>query len=451
MDQPTPEVRFLATSQGISPKIATDWPPRSWWSVRELLRQPDVICRRLYQSHSALLQLRLGFANGLLVADPATIRTILLDDDTYSHDTWDYRLLRPFIGQGLLTATGENWRMRRPLVAPAVMSQAARYLVPACEVASQRLRNQLQVATEHRSPVDLHQWLLEFTLSAVSLMTFSRDLSDPRDEIGQALLQARSQVAGWKVVRVSLPLIARGPRRTWQRLVDLLLSEIRARRSRTHQDLLQRLVDVWPDSAVADRELCDEALTVLLTSQVSPAAVASWGCWLMAQQREVAEQLAQEWQKLSPSTSLSLENLPQLPFMTAVYQETLRLYPAVWAIPRVTTAATSIAGSKISQGTQVIVLPYAVQRDPRYWPDPERFQPERFLTAANPVEGTYLPFGIGARSCVGAAATKLLVLSAWTTLFSEFRLESDTTRPIAPSFAITLQPRNGYWARVIRR
>lgn len=441
----------MASAPSECPAIATDWPPRSWWSVRELLRQPDVICRRLYQSHPALLQLRLGFANGLLVADPATIRAVLLDDETYSHDTWDYRLLRPFIGQGLLTATGENWRMRRPLVAPAVMSQAPRYLVPACEMASQRLREQLRTASEHRSPVDLHQWLLEFTLSAVSLMTFSRDLSDPTDEIGQALLQARSQVAGWKVVRVSLPLIARGPRRTWQRFVDLLMSEIRARRSRTHHDLLQRLVDVWPDSPQANVELCDEALTVLLTSQVSPAAVASWGCWLMAQQPEVAEQVAQERRKLNPSMSLSLESLPQLPFMTAVYQETLRLYPAVWAIPRVTTAATSIAGSKISRGTQVIVLPYAVQRDPRYWPQPERFQPERFLTTASPLEGTYLPFGIGARSCVGAAATKLLVLSAWSTLFSEFRLESDTTRPITPSFAITLQPKDGYWVRVIRR
>jgi len=401
----------------------------------------------LYQLDPAILRLSAGRFDVVLVAEPAAAIDILQDAESFTHDTWDYRALRPLIGEGLLTVADATWRTHREGVAPLFMSQSPRRLAEACQRVSPRLQARLQHAAAQQTSINLYATFLEFMLGAVGQMLFGRDLADPADRLGQALLLALEHVGSWRVLRFLLPIGRSETFRAMQQLRQQMEVEIRLRRTTPHDDLLQRLVDGWPESPQADQELCDEVVTLLFTSQISPAAVATWGGWLMEQHPEVQTQVAREMQGLK-SISPALEDLPTMRHSVAALSETLRLYPAVWAIPRIATKETMLIGSPIDQGDQVMVLPYAIHRHPRWWTAAETFQPARFMETAAPVEGTYLPYGIGPRSCIGAAATKVLVLAAWSILYRDYRFVPDPARPITPRFTLTLHPGTGYWGRI---
>lgn len=427
------------------PRIAG---PTSWRHLWNLARNPTEVYRYLYQCEPAILRLSAGRFDFVLVAEPSANVEVLKDPQIYAHDTWDYRALRPLIGEGLLTVDDAGWRNRREAVAPLFMSQSPRRLVDACQLASQRLQERLRRASEQQSLIDLYRVFLDFMLSAVSQMLIGRDLADPSDRLGQSLSRALEQVGSWRLLRFLLPIGRSQTYRALRELRDLIQSEIRLRRTMPRDDLLQRLVDGWPESATTDHELCDEVVTLLFTSQISPAAIATWGAWLLEGHPTVRSEVASELQGLSRCPP-ALDDLPKLRQTVATLSETLRLYPAVWGIPRVVTRDTLLQGGAIRRGDQVMVLPYATHRDPRWWTDANAFRPERFLDSPALAEGTYLPYGIGPRSCIGAAATKVLVLAAWSVLLREYQFLSDPDRRVEPRFTVTLHPGSGYWGRLL--
>ncbi|HEU5039576.1 MAG TPA: cytochrome P450, partial [Gemmatimonadales bacterium] len=220
----------------------------------------------------------------------------------------------------------------------------------------------------------------------------------------------------------------------------------RRRDGRDHGDLLSLLLgarDGETGGGMTDRQLRDEALTLFVTAFDTVSLAMTWTWYLLAQHPRVAEELEGELDAVLAGRPPSVEDLPRLPNTRAVLAESLRLYPPVYAIARETVLRFAVGGYEIDPGTLILMSPYLLQRDPRYYPDPERFDPGRWLGSARPPRFSYFPFGGGQRGCIGqpyALQEAALILA---TLARRWRMALAPGPPVTLRPLINLRPRNG--------
>jgi cytochrome P450 len=234
-------------------------------------------------------------------------------------------------------------------------------------------------------------------------------------------------------------------------ILRALVAERQREPSRERQDLLQMLIDARDETGATmpERQLIDEAVTLFFAGHETSSHQLSWTLLLLANHPEVAAALSAEIDRVLGGRELTLASVSELPLLDRVLKESLRLYPPSWVFDRAPIEDVELGGFRVPRGEAVYVSPFVTQRDPRFWPDPDRFDPERWASATPAPKFAYLPFGAGPRMCVGQAYAQLearVVLA--TILRSGVRLEA--TRPdqeLEPS--ATLKPRGGLPLRVV--
>jgi cytochrome P450 len=198
-------------------------------------------------------------------------------------------------------------------------------------------------------------------------------------------------------------------------------------------------------------QLRDEVLTLLLAGHETTAVALSWAWWELGRHPEVRAELDRELARDSTRLALREAAWDRLPFTRAVFAETLRLHPPAYVTARRATTDVDLGGHRIPRGTGILIAPYALHRDPRSWPDPLAWTPQRWLDAAGAFDedapghprGAYLPFGAGPRICIGAGFATMEAVLLLAGLASSWRPE------IAPGYdpgeqpAVTLRPRHG--------
>jgi cytochrome P450 len=200
-------------------------------------------------------------------------------------------------------------------------------------------------------------------------------------------------------------------------------------------------------SGLDDTAVRDEVVTLLVAGHETVASSLTWTLHLLAHHPQVQERLADEVAALGDDPGTA--DLPRLPWTRAVVDEALRLYPPAWVVTRRALADDVLSGYPVPAGSVVLVSPYTVQRDPAVWPDPERFDPTRFL-GTTPARGTYLPFGAGPRLCIGrdfALVESVLVLAV---IARRFLVEPAPGPPPRVDALVTLRPRGGLPLRLRR-
>jgi cytochrome P450 len=196
------------------------------------------------------------------------------------------------------------------------------------------------------------------------------------------------------------------------------------------------------------KQVRDEVLTLFVAGHETTAAALAWALMLLGQHRDVYAALRREVDALRGPPSM--DDLPQLGLALRIFKESMRLYPPVYLFGRVALEDTEVAGYRIPRGTVVLVSPFALQRKPDLWPDPERFDPARFLPEAEAKrhKAAFIPFSAGPRTCLGnhfALAEGPLVLA---TLFRHADFELVDARGAEPDARATLRPRGGIPMRV---
>ena len=198
-----------------------------------------------------------------------------------------------------------------------------------------------------------------------------------------------------------------------------------------------------PDTGAGftDAELRNEAITMLLAGHETTASALSWTFALLAAHPEAAARVRAEVDDVLGQRTPMLDDLPRLTFTTQAIQETMRLYPSIWAIERRAVSHDVIGGFAIPAGSSVIISPYVLHRHPRFWPDPERFDPSRFdRPKPSPA---YLPFGAGPRYCVGSEFAMLEARLVVAMVTQAFRLTLVPGHVVAPHPSLTLRVRGG--------
>jgi len=274
--------------------------------------------------------------------------------------------------------------------------------------------------------------------------------------VAQALNLLMKHTSGARMIlppavrHLPLPFLIR-VRQAVRRLDDVVYNIIRQRRAKgdvqQYGDLLSMLMGAVDEdgSRMSDRQLRDEIMTFLLAGHETTALSLSWTWYLLSQNRSVEATLEQELRKVLGGRMPNFSDLPQLCYAEAVIKESMRLYPPAWSLARTAAKDCEIASYRIPAGANVVMSQWIMHRDPRFYEDPERFNPERWFSEATQrlPRFAYFPFGGGARLCIGASFAMMEAVLLLAAIAQKFRFELVPGHPIIPVPSITLRPKYG--------
>jgi cytochrome P450 len=357
-------------------------------------------------------------------------------------------------GNGVLTSEGDFWLRQRRLIQPAFHRQHLAKLAPLIVTAAEAFVQQRESAGPDHV-VDILDGMMKLALRIAGTTLFSSDISGGADEIGNAYRVAFEFVSrrmnSPKLIPVWFPTTRnRAFGRAKQLLDRVVLDLIAARRTARSRpdDLLSLLLtarDEETGTGMTDRQLLDEALTLLTAGHETAGASMAWTWYLLGKHPRVQDDLYDEVRGKLRGRSPTLEDLPDLPLTRAVYEETLRLYPPAWGQPREAIGPDEINGHALPAKAIVTLSQWVTHRHPDFWNNPEEFRPERFL----PGQGggrpkfAYFPFGGGPRVCIGNTFALMEAPLVLATIAQRFGVELASDEPVEPDPTFTLRPKRG--------
>jgi cytochrome P450 len=397
-----------------------------------------------------------GVRKVLVSSDPAVLRHVLKDNhENYRKSVIQTEHMGDFLGSGLLTSHGDYWRRQRMLINQGFRPNALAVLAGVMHASITDSLPRFDDATR-RGPLDLCVELMNITFAMAARSLFGTSLSE--SEIG-SISSAIARIQAFMVRRIVQPylrpwFVVSGQWQAHQALRAegdaILMRHIRARRAsgEQHGDLLQVLLDtVYEDSerGMTDEQLLSECMQLLVAAHETSSNALSWTVYLLCRHPELLQRARSEFETVLAGGPLTLAHVPRLRVNTAILDESLRLYPPFWMVDRMATDADRAGSVDIEAGTTIIAFLYGVHHAPRHWPDPERFDPDRY-GAEGPKPNrdfTYLAFGAGPRGCIGAQYAMLQMLMVLSELLRRYDFDLVSATPIEMQPMIILRPRGG--------
>lgn len=366
---------------------------------------------------------------------------------------------RRILGDGLLTSEGETWRGQRRVISPAFRRERIAGFADVVADAGVQLTGRLEARTG--DVVDLAGEMTALTMDVLGRTLLDADLS-PLSFLGSAFETAQEQAMFEMVTLGALPLWLplprhrrfRAARRQIEDAVRTLVSTREQGAGTDGSDLMAMLLRAASGEPSADARwngLRDQIVTMLLAGHETTASTLSWAWYLLSQHPEAAERMRAEAVAALGDRTPGHADLTRLPYTTMVIQETMRLYPAVWGLPRRAVAADEIGGYPVPAGADVMISPYTLHRHRDFWTDPDQFRPERFAADAPPVAHryAYIPFGAGPRVCVGSHLGMLEATLIAAMVARRFRFEFAGPAEPVPEAMLSLRVRGGLPVRVL--
>jgi len=418
----------------------------------EIARNPLAMMIAMKEMHGDIAHWRIGPQNLYLFSHPDLIRDVLVTNGRNFHKSRGLERAKRLLGNGLLTSEGEFHLRQRRLAQPAFhRSRIAAYAVTMSDYAartSERWRD--------GDTLDMHTEMMRLTLGIVSRTLFDADVENEAAEIGRALTMAFESFNFAMLPfteyleRLPLPSVRRfnSARDTLDRTIYRMISE-RRRSGEDKGDLLSMLLmatDTEGDgSGMSDHQLRDEALTIFLAGHETTANALTWTWYLVSQHPDVEARLHDEIDTVLNGRAPAVGDMPALPYTRMVFAESMRLYPPAWAIGRRALQPFDARGFTIPRRSVVIMSQYIVHRDARFFPEPERFDPDRWSpeAIAGRPKFSYFPFGGGNRVCIGEQFAWMEGVLLIAALAQSWRMRLVPGHTVEVQPLITLRPKHG--------
>jgi cytochrome P450 len=391
---------------------------------------------------------------------PDLVRQVLVErPEKFHKPRLVKRAFRPFAGEGLFTSDGTLWKQQRKLMQPAFHH---RELAACAGVMVAHARGMMDGFVD-REMRDIGADMTKLTLGIVVKSLFGAELPREAGEITESMLAVLDAASQRLNSVLQIPLwvpTARNlrERRAVAKLDATLQVLIRTRRasSESRDDLLSVLlaaVDEETGARMSEQQLRDEMMTLFLAGHETTASALTWTWYLLSRHPAVEVKLLEELHRVLAGRAPSVNDLPKLPYSEMVIREALRLYPPAPGIAREPIEDVTIGGYEVPKGSLIVVNTYAIQRDHRFFPDPERYDPERFASGWEEriPRHAYLPFGSGPRLCIGNGFAMMETRLILATVAQYYRLSLEPDETIRPVQLVTLRPGSPVRMRIERR
>ena len=381
------------------------------------------------------------------------------EDRFTKHETADDYMLTPLLGEGLLTSHGEEWRRQREITQPMFQRHRIEAFGPQIVESARALaRRWSELPGDQPIQIDLD--LTALALEIVALAIVGGDLSGVGQGFGLAVDAVNAAMSHGNpddtpddpVVLAHYADFGRA-KGLIERIVTLLIDarKMLGRPADGPTDLLTVLletVDPITGAPLSDEELRAQVMTMVMAGHETTAKALTWSLYLLSQHPEIAAQVRDELSTVLDGRDATIADLPRLAVTRSVIQEAMRLYPPIWVISRRVVHDDSLAGYDVPAGSLVCVSPWVLHHSPRYWNEPERFDPARFRTESGPAPFTYIPFGGGPRVCIGRGFALIEAQLVLATLCQHLEFELWPGHDVTPQALVTLRPEHGMAMRV---
>jgi cytochrome P450 len=416
-------------------------------------RDPLAFLTRTARRYGDVSRFRMGPVELFLVNRPEWIRDLFVTHASVFHKGRGLERAKRLLGEGLLTSEDPVHLRQRRMMQPAFhRERIAGYGAAMVDLAERLARE-----WKHGDTRDVALEMTRLTLAIVGRTLFDADIEAEADEIGAALTETLA-LFGRSVALPYFEILDRLPLPSNRRFVrakariDATIARLIAERRGTpagRSDLLSLLLaarDTEGDGrGMTDAQVRDEAITIFLAGHETTANALAWTWYLLSKNPDAEAKLHAELDAVLGGRPPAVADLPRLRYAEMVLAESMRLYPPAWIVGRRALEPYAIGGYTVPKRSIVVACQWVTHRDPRYFPDPERFDPERWTPETKEARPkfSYFPFGGGPRVCIGegfAWMEGVLVLAA---MARRWRLRLSEDRPVVPAPSITLRPKGG--------
>jgi cytochrome P450 len=425
-------------------------------------RDPLNFLTRLAREHGDIVHFIVGAQHAYLLNHPDLIRDVLVNQPDHFHKGRALQRSKRLLGEGLLTSEGEHHRRQRRLAQPAFHKKRIEsYGAVMVDYAARHIARWRDGETR-----DIAHEMMRLTLAIVGKTLFNADVESDADDIGGALSEIMELfnmlLLPYSEYLEKLPLPHTRRFERARAKLDAIIYRIIEERRRSHTDagdLLSMLLAARDEenerAGMSDNQIRDEVMTLILAGHETTANLLSWTWYLLAQHTEVEATLHAELDEVLEHGGRlpTVEDLPRLRYTEMIVSETMRLYPPAWVVGRLAVEDYEVRGYTIHPGSLVLLSQYVTHRDPRFFPDPTRFDPARWTPAARDARPaySYFPFGGGARRCIGEGFAWMEGVLLVAAIASRWRMRLDPRHTVETYPRITLRPRRGIRVTLERR
>jgi cytochrome P450 len=416
------------------------------------------VAKEMQRTYGDISGLRVGPLRAVFLFNPKTIKSILGPQNEEFLKDKRYRSSARLLGTGLLTASGPLWRQQRKILQRAfrmeVLERYSKTMIDCTALAC----GSLKIGSVN----DISAWVSKLTLEIAIRTFFSTDVHDLAGDLMpcfEILLDHWSRRARNPF---ALPEATPTPHniRFWlairklDQLFDRILNDRQASGSPA-DDLLGHLLTAVSDlkQPGVRKQIRDEFVTFVLAGYETTATNICWTICLLAQHDDIRLRVLNELSEVHGGREIAYGDLPQLKFLSAVLDESLRLFPPVWAFGREAKQTVLIDDYRIPAGTQIFVSPFLLHRDERFFSEPTSFRPDRWLDAADHklLDYAYMPFGYGPRTCIGRYFARIEALIILAYLLLNYEVNVSDPYSVGRKTVITLRPNRQLTAVIHRK
>ncbi len=430
--------------------------PLPFGPVARIRHDPLGFLKEGHARYGDVFRYQVGPMVAHLLAHPDHVRQVLVDRQANYPRSWVYQHTKVAAGEGLVTTEGAAWRRLRRMSQPAFHPQRVAAMATAMTDAIDVMRCRWGDAAKRGTVVDMSGEFVALTLQIVGKALLHVDLEEEVEAIGSVMEVSGAYVQSRMNNPFTLPLIVPTPRnlrvRRAIRSSDDVLYGIIARHHREQPQgegnlitMLMEARDEETGQPMSDRELRDQLFTFVMAGFETTAAALAWTVYLVSQNAEVERRLIDEVKRILGGRPPTASDLPRLVYVRQVLEESLRLYPPVFAVARDARQADEIGGFRIPAGSIMVISPYLTHRHSEFWPDPDIFDPDRFSPeqVAKRHRFAWFPFLGGPHQCIGQGLAMMEATFAIAMIVQSFRLRLAPGARVEPRAQMSLRPRDG--------
>ncbi|WP_380285861.1 cytochrome P450 [Kitasatospora purpeofusca] len=460
---PTPVTtgpRHPAGPAPAAPRLARPAPgPRGLRTVpgnlRKFQRNAPALFTELNRAYGDMVKLPLGYFTVHLNYHPDNIRYVLQDNNQNYVRGKGYDAFKIFMGMGLLTLDGEEWKQHRRVVNPLFHRTAIDAMATTMTDSTALVLDRWEKEAPDAAGIDVVPEMMDLTLGALGKVMFDTDLHPLSDRVGPAMVTSIEAMVFRGTLNQLTPEFVpipynrriRRARRVMYEVVDGIVEAHRAGRHEGLTDLVSLLLQARDESGGewTGQQVRDEIMTVFMAGHETTGTGLAWALYELAKDPQVQEGLHEEVERVLGGRTPGIEDLARLPYTRMVADETLRLHPPIWVYPRDAVGEDDVNGWHVPAGGSVFMVPYVTHRHPDYWVDPERFDPERFTerNRAQQPRYAYFPFGGGRRKCVGNQMALVQTHLTLAMVAQRFRLRLVPDHPLTLGTLVSFRPVDG--------